>query len=306
VPGTALALVFILLDGCGQTVTVGLDDFGGGGAVATSGDGGGGASGAGGLSLGGSAPSAGGGEPAAEAGAPACVKTPCRGKFYECGDCVDNGDGDGAIDALDPECLGPCDDDEAGFSTGLTANGGEPCWLECYFDGDNGSGNDKCEWSQQCDPLSVAPDYPPSGESRCAYGDQEQGKVMDCEALAASQPPACLDECLPLVPNGCDCFGCCELPSRSGEYHFIGRGRGSSGCTLDALDDPSACPPCTPVPSCLNECAPCEACVGGGADPSCQSPPACENGQAACDAATPCYTGEYCVTGCCVAAPPPR
>jgi hypothetical protein len=40
--------------------------------------------------------------------------TPCQGNIYQCGDCIDN-DGDGLIDADDPECTGACDNAEQGF-----------------------------------------------------------------------------------------------------------------------------------------------------------------------------------------------
>src|SRR5690606_4250483 len=36
----------------------------------------------------------------------------CGGTIYACGDGMDN-DGDGFVDLLDPECTGPCDDDES-------------------------------------------------------------------------------------------------------------------------------------------------------------------------------------------------
>lgn len=223
----------------------------------------------------------------------------CRGQVYDCGNCKDD-DEDGEVDALDSGCLGPCDNDELGLSTGLS-NTGAACRQDCYFDGDAGPGNDKCEWSHQCDVRSVAPDYPPSGEARCAY---EGGTAMgvDCERLSMAQDPACLDNCLPLVPNGCDCFGCCELPAGSGEYRYIGAGRGTLGCQLDKLDDAKACPPCTQVASCVNDCQPCEACVGRPPEPSCQSA-LCDAGQKSCSAGSPCDDGDYCVTGCCVRAP---
>lgn len=38
---------------------------------------------------------------------------PCPKQVYQCGDLIDN-DGDGLIDAEDPDCLGPCDDTEGG------------------------------------------------------------------------------------------------------------------------------------------------------------------------------------------------
>ena len=44
-----------------------------------------------------------------------CVQRACQGKVYQCGDCIDN-DGDGRIDADDPDCLGACQNGEAGFN----------------------------------------------------------------------------------------------------------------------------------------------------------------------------------------------
>ncbi|HXK17520.1 MAG TPA: hypothetical protein VNG33_06950 [Polyangiaceae bacterium] len=296
---TLLALV--LTAGCGETVTVGLDDaltLGGSGGAPSAGTGGS-------LQLGGtvSGTTAEGGA-AGGTVAPACVPTRCRGTFYQCGDCVDNGDGDGLIDALDPDCLGPCDDDETGLSTGLPTQA-TVCKQDCYFDGDNGPGNDKCEWSHQCDELSVAPDYPPSLDPRCKYNPMPMG--LDCAALETTQQQACLDACLPVVPNGCDCFGCCELPRGSGEYHFIGVGRAELGCQRGNFDDPVTCPRCTYVPSCFNDCATCETCAGGPpTDATCDPDKACPQGERACGPGAPCDPGDYCVTGCCVLAPPPR
>jgi hypothetical protein len=290
-------LVFVLVPACGQTVEVGIDDtLTMGGAVSA---------GTGGLQLGGSV--SGGlatGGFVSEAGAPPCEITLCRGKPYQCGNCSDD-DADGLVDAFDPDCLGPCDDDELGLSSGLTSQAAA-CKQDCYFDGDNGPGNDKCEWSQQCDPLSVAPDYPPSGEARCKYDPKGSAMGIDCATVEAAQPKACLDACLPLVPNGCDCFGCCELPRGSGEYRFIGKGRGEEGCQRDKLDDPIACPRCTRVPSCFNDCQTCETCVGGPpTDPTCDPDSACPTGEAECGPDLPCDVGDYCVTGCCIPAPPP-
>jgi len=290
------ALTSSWLHGCGQTVEVGRDD-----ALGVSGVGGvfGGETG-GSLALGGIAGAATTGGGGAHAGAPACVQTLCRGKPVQCGNCLDD-DADGLVDALDPDCLGPCDDDELGLSTGLRGQSGA-CKQDCYFDGDNGAGNDKCEWSQACDPLSVAPDYPPSGEARCEYGSS---MGVDCATLDAAQPQSCLDACLPLVPNGCDCFGCCELPGGSGQFRFIGVGPGVEGCQRDTLDDPAACPPCTQVKSCLNTCDECETCVGKLPEPGCNVGSACADGAAECGPDQPCEFGDYCVTGCCRRAPEP-
>lgn len=290
--------MLLLAHGCVQSVEVGVDDALVSGGSIAGGTGGGGSGGD--LALGGIAgsPSAG---TVGEGGAAPCMKTLCRGKEYQCGNCADD-DADGLPDALDPDCLGPCDDDELGLSTGLSGNQSSACKQDCYFDGDSGQGNDKCQWSLACDPLSVAPNYPPSGEVRCKYGSS---MGIDCAAVEAAQPQSCSDVCLPLVPNGCDCFGCCELPGGSGNYHFLGAGRGADGCQRDTLNDPIACPPCTPVPSCFNDCAKCETCVDKLPDPSCSPGSACAGGAAVCGPDTPCEFGDYCVTGCCRRAPEP-
>lgn len=287
--GVGTCVVTQLLAGCGQIVEVGVDD-----ALIS-----GASSGAGGTLQVGGSPSD-GGVPASQGGAPPCLETECRDQVLQCGNCIDD-DSDGVIDAFDPDCLGPCDDDENGLSSGMVAMQTATCKQDCYFDGDSGVGNDQCEWSHKCDKESVAPAYPPSGEARCEY-DPTQGAGLDCDALNSEQDPICLETCLPLVPNGCDCFGCCELSD--GKTHFIGKGRGALGCQREALDDEVACPPCTQVESCLNPCDNCEVCVGRELGAECAGN-ICPPGQAACTTDAPCDFQEYCVTGCCVRAPEP-
>src|SRR6185436_14059305 len=80
-----------------------------------------------------------------------------------------------------------------------------------------------------------------------------------------TQSQLCLDYCGPLTPNGCDCFGCCELPAESGKYVWLGSdadGTGSGSCSIAFIDDPTKCEPCLPVAGCLNDCAHCELCLG--------------------------------------------
>ena len=291
----ALGCALELVGACQHTVEVGVAEARGVAGTSLGGSLAGGSGGGGGVSAG----SDGGGL----AGAPPCQETLCLGKLYECGDCLDN-DGDGLADADDADCLGPCDDDEGALSTGLLGPA-TTCRQDCYFDGDKGGGNDQCLWSHACDELSLEPDFPPSGQARCAYDPATTISNLDCAAMAAQQSPACIETCLPLVPNGCDCFGCCELPGRSGDFYFVGLGRGDSGCSLDRLGDAVACPPCTPVTSCFNACDECESCVGSLPDGSCDPGAACPPGQAACLTDDPCDFGEYCVTGCCVRAPKP-
>jgi hypothetical protein len=232
-------------------------------------------------------------------GASACIETSCLGKTYKCGNCIDD-DGDGYIDAADPECTGPCDNSEDSFFGDIPGQSGGGCRRDCYFDQDSGSGNDRCDWSYTCDRLSVEPSYPPSGEAACVYEE-----TAACATMRQEQPEACLAMCLPLTPNGCDCFGCCELPARSGKFVFLGTQRNGVGtCDIEHVDDPSACAPCTQVPSCLNRCEDCEICAG-----TTTVGPRCTGTTALCSVGTPCGPGftcpgtAYCITGCCIDVP---
>lgn len=251
------------------------------------------------------------------AGAPVCVPVKCQGSLEpepaQCGDCIDN-DQDGVTDAADPECLGPCDDTEDSFYGGVEGNN-TPCRQDCYFDSDSGSGNDECYWSHRCDKKSVAPDYPPSGDTRCDYDPNAMipGAPAGCAELDAAQSERCQHVCQPLTPNGCDCFGCCELPYASGRYVWLGSTVGGVGsCDLAHADDVSKCHPCTPVAGCFNRCDPCEICVGRPPDDpaACmdgggQLPQACGSGGTPCgrEGQAACGSNQYCITGCCVTIP---
>ncbi len=239
------------------------------------------------------------------------VEVPCGNQTYQCGDLVDN-DMDGLLDYQDPDCLGPCDNTEDSFYGGIPGQPGPPCKVDCYWDSNSGPGNDDCYWDHQCDTHSVPPDYYPEPAlgAACEYQGPtfEPFNGLTCAALSAAQSQVCNDVCGPLTPNGCDCFGCCELPAGSGLYVWSGS-EGLSGntvCSLATLADPTLCHPCDPVPGCLNDCDPCELCVGKPfLDPSCNMGPLCDPGVTACGTADlpPCPAGFYCVTGCCIATP---
>ncbi|MEP7052435.1 MAG: hypothetical protein ABJB12_18855 [Pseudomonadota bacterium] len=240
----------------------------------------------------------------------ACQKAACQGKTYLCGDCIDN-DGDGLIDSDDPECTGPCDNTEDSYFGGIPGQNNSPCRQDCYFDQDTGSGNDQCFWSQDCDPLSVAPAYPPSGDSHCGYKPDTvvPGSGATCAQLGAAQSATCASYCGPITPNGCDSFGCCELPADSGKFVWIGSNAQNVGtCDAAHVNDPSACHPCTPVMATFNKCDPCEVCVGRTAPlAGCTAPASnrCEDALAACGqpGELACPADTYCITGCCVPAP---
>lgn len=227
-----------------------------------------------------------------------CETARCAGQLRACGNCVDD-DGDGLLDAADPECLGPCDDSEAELFTGESIRVNPSCRSDCFFDLNAGTGDDGCDWSLECDPLAPASEW-------CPHDPNEPRCQID-----ARRSSACREGCLPLTPNGCDCFGCCELPASSGNFIWLGSETAQGGhCELASSADPNACRPCTPVPECQNDCAPCELCVGktaGELPASCGGAgvPQCNPGVTPCDPAEPgaCGRLHYCITGCCVPLP---
>ncbi|MFM2416253.1 MAG: hypothetical protein RL385_976 [Pseudomonadota bacterium] len=202
-----------------------------------------------------------------DAGVPVCGNGPCA-----CANDKDD-DGDGLHDGFDPECTAPFDDDESTFATGGHGENQNGKFRDCFFDGNSG-------FDEGC---------------RCA--NEPRGTNASCETWQATD--ACIDACLPRLPNGCDCFGCCEVHSPAGvlSVHL------SDGCAMDRIDDAAACPRCTPNPSCFNPCGPCELCAGR--TPT-MLPASCANGQNQCDDGAPvcsaaggCGAGEYCFQGCC-------
>src|SRR5262245_60451209 len=53
------------------------------------------------------------------AGGAVIVEAACQGHVYACGNTIDD-DGDGLIDAQDPDCLGPCDNTEDSYFGGIS------------------------------------------------------------------------------------------------------------------------------------------------------------------------------------------
>jgi hypothetical protein len=125
----------------------------------------------------------------------------------QCSDGVDN-DGDGDIDASDNECTGYLDDDESGFGTDIPGDN-VPCGEDCFFDGNSGSGNDGCEWDITCDPLDPG-HWSKNVIGKCDYVPGSDTSVPECDP-DYPQSADCLNFCLTITPNGCDCFGCCQV-----------------------------------------------------------------------------------------------
>jgi hypothetical protein len=351
---TKLFLLFLLVPlALGPGCDCGGDKTGAGGG-AGGGDGGAGGVGGGGGSL----PIPDGGVvviPGVDGGEPTiCHVTMCPdGNLFACGDCVDN-DGDGKIDTGDdPDCLGPCHNNEAGYDPNLTGQPEKQCRVDCYYD--SNSGRD-CDWDWRCDPLAPrsSPDY-----ANCTYvGDDEWGGTFGsdepgvcvgggCTGVSGSdscydlqqtqQTNGACDGCAALTPPGCDCFGCCEIPARSGNFVFIGTKDGETPtCDFDAAvgeyeldpagtspedrlatraNDQRACSLCTPQTVCANGCGTCELCLGQTElPPECTTPPGTDGGTppAACNGGPSCApisddacpAGLTCFFGCCLSISP--
>jgi len=228
-----------------------------------------------------------------------------------CNDGKDN-DGDGKADYDDPECVGPTDNDEASFATGIPGDNVDACKQDCFFDGNSGAGDDHCDWQLKCDPSNVGA----GAEKKCPYDASYASQHATECSLSASQPQNCVDFCQRLTPNGCDCFGCCAVPGAPTPIRL------SATCTADKFSDPSACSPCTQVTACNNPCERCEICIGKTTLPAdCTNTPAdggtydggydggytpqCPGTIVSCGpggqvAPTACPAGTGCVTGCCL------
>lgn len=244
-------------------------------------------------------------------GGPPTEIATCEGHTYECGDLEDN-DNDGLTDYQDPDCLGPCDNTEDSYYGGIPGQNQSPCRMDCYFDEDSGHGDDDCFWNHKCDPNSVSPNYYPEPQNGalCAYDPNAMtpGTMASCDQLQQTQSQLCLDFCGPLTPNGCDCFGCCELPAGSNQFVWLGSigEDGTSVCTADAIDDPTVCHPCLPVGACFNDCDPCEYCLGKTElPPECDPDDQCPEEWDPCGGPNQpqCASGTYCISGCCVPTP---
>ena len=141
----------VMVPGCGNSVNALSNDGGGAGPLAAAALFGGGGFGGG-------------------------IKIPVG--MTQCSDGIDN-DGDGKIDYGDPECVGPLDNDEGTFATGIPGDNVDACKQDCFFDGNSGMGDDGCDWQLKCDPMTNNADCPYDA----AYA---QSHMTEC-SLSASQ-----------------------------------------------------------------------------------------------------------------------
>ncbi len=224
-----------------------------------------------------------------------CSNGPCA---------CDNGkddDGDGLVDGADPECTGAYDDSEDSFATGIPGDNIDFC-QDCFFDGDSGGGpgsSDPCQYHTDC-LYGKTPT--PRGNAGC----------FNCKATAG-----CIDNCRPRTPNGCDCFGCCQVRVPDGTTVNIVL---TGTCSIDKIENETACPRCVQSTECVNECGRCELCPGKtekDLPADCSSLPddtdtgdqvdtdppvnhTCDDGEQVCSDRLPCPSGTYCQQGCCL------
>lgn len=303
-----------------------------GGTMGTGGmTGAGGMMGTGGMTTSTSSSTGAGGMVAIDAGMGVIEVVKCLNQIYLCGDGIDN-DNDGLIDWQDPDCLGPCDNTEDSYYGGIPGQSGPACDVDCYWDSNSGSGDDDCFWNHKCDPNEVVSPGHPEPTSKCGYNlaTNISGSNQTCSQLYQQQSATCLDFCGKITPNGCDCFGCCELPAGGGKWVWLGSEDEITklgSCTQAGINDPTKCEPCQPVAGCLNTCKHCELCIGkttlpddcfppdggapdggapdgggtddGGTDGGVQMQ--CPDGVQPCGVPGQpmCPSGFYCITGCC-------
>ncbi len=216
---------------------------------------------------------------------------PCTAGGTECSNCIDD-DGDGDVDGFDIECTGALDDDEGSFATDVPGDNQDVTNVDCFFDGNSGSGNDGCDVHVCC-----VLDECPAGLPGQPF---DPGDPTQCDV-----DTDCVDFCAPLAPPGCDCFGCCTICEGATCEDIYLSPALAPDCDADTLDDPQACPRCHKLDACGQPCGGDSCVLCPGQDPA-DLPPSCSGavcpgGDAPCASSDQCGADEFCATGCCIA-----
>ena len=273
------------------------------------------------LSAGG-APALGGGlNYAGVANAPVVIdgQVYCGTAVCLCNDGLDN-DGDGVADGFDPECTGAYDNDEGSYATGIPGDNSDEKWQDCFFDGNSGAGDDGCRYSTDCMtgdlPMSdsactlaescisfCSARTPPGCDcfGCCEITDAEGqartvriGGTCDYENLDACatcvQTTECVNECgecelcagktVEALPASC-------FETGSGGASGAGGTAGTAGGTAGTSSGGS---------SAGGSSAGGASSGGSGATPP---PNVCDGDMVSCSVDWPCYSGGFCLQGCC-------
>jgi hypothetical protein len=216
------------------------------------------------------------------------ANTGCMASDVQCNNCVDD-DGDNLIDGFDPHCTSSLDDDEETFATGIPGDNKDAIKQDCFFDGNSGGGDDKCDLHVCCLLTGECP----------AHLKPELFDPNDC-----TLSDECKANCGPLTPPGCDCFGCCTICEGTECHDVITNPAVAPNCDVDVLDDPASCPPCNKVADCGTDCDPanCILCPGQTPEdlPAECTDPVCPNDLTECTTTADCLSNQFCSQGCCI------
>jgi hypothetical protein len=118
----------------------------------------------------------------------------------------------------------------------------------------------------------------------------------------------CIRNCVDLTPNGCDCFGCCQIEDGMQTLSI----QLAETCSMAVLSDENKCPRChvnmneaNSKGPCFNPCGRCELCPGRTAD---KLPDDCGDGDLEYDCEDNqvcggpnalCGNLAWCIQGCC-------
>ena len=158
----------------------------------------------------------------------------------QCSDGLDN-DGDGKIDYADPECVGPLDNDEGTFATGIPGDNSDACKQDCFFDGNSGMGDDHCLWQLKCDPAITSGECAVRSGVRDVARDRVFGGVV---AVADSASTTAASWCR----TAATASAAAASPARPRPIRL------APTCTAADFNDPVKCPRCTQVTQCMVPC----------------------------------------------------
>lgn len=212
---------------------------------------------------------------------------PCEPSKAQCNNCIDD-DEDGLIDGDDPHCAGPIDNDEATFATGIPGDNQDDRKQDCFFDGNSGmcQVHTCCLLPEPCDEATYGAFDP---DTDCALDER------------------CVEDCAPITPPGCDCFGCCTIcaPGSDECFDILVSPGVSPDCSVDDLAS-DACVKCVKSEVCTgDDCDPaaCILCPGQSEDDlpaECEGDNQCPGGGATCETSADCGDDDYCSSGCCI------